>query len=180
MRSPPAATSTSAGTRISTSRTATGSQRMRRLTASRRPTSAARRTSTTSASTWGFNGHYDHFGKNFRNTDLGFLNGRTNKDWLYGGMRATQADPWRFVRRIDLTFYANKQWNDERLTIYENINWFFNMQLPNYWSVGIRRRSQLRVLRRSRHARRAAHHQAAKNFYLAFSVNTDSRKRWTG
>ena len=126
---------------------------------------------------WGFTGHYDHFGKNFRNTDLGFLNGRTNKDWLYGGLRATQADPWKFLRRTDVTFYANRQWNDEGLTIFENINWFVNMQLRSYWSVGYGGDRNFEFYDDLDTRGGPPIVKPPKNFYFAF-LNSDSRKRW--
>jgi len=130
-----------------------------------------------SGKSWGFDAHYDHFGKNFRNTDLGFLNGRTNKDWLYGGLRATQADPWKFSRRSDVYFYANKQWNEDGLSIFENINWYVTSQLRNYWHVsgGGDRNFEFYDDLDTRGGPPIV--KPAKNFYF-FNVNSDSRKRW--
>lgn len=94
---------------------------------------------------FGWTAHFDHFGKNFRNTDLGFLNGRVNKNWLYGGLRVSEPDPWKFSRNFDAFFYANKQWTDDGLTIFETVNWWAGL-----------------MSRRSRYAWRSAHRQAAQ------------------
>jgi hypothetical protein len=126
---------------------------------------------------FGFDAHYDHFGKNFRNSDLGFLNGRPNKDWLYGGLRATQADPWKFSRRSDVYFYANKQWNEDGLSIFENINWFFNLQLRNYWNIGYGGDRNFEFYDDLDTRGGPPIIKPAKDFYF-FNVNSDSRKRW--
>ena len=130
-----------------------------------------------SGKSWGFETHYDHVGRNFRNTDLGFLNGRTNKNWLYGGLRATQADPWKFSRRSDVYFYANRQWNEDGLSIFENINWFFGMQLRNYWSLnyGGDRNFEFYDDLDTRGGPPIV--KPAKHFYFV-NVHSDSRKRW--
>ena len=84
---------------------------------------------------FGFEGHYDHFDSRFRINDLGFLFSRPNKDWLYGGLRLSQPDPWRFSRKADALFYANKQWTNDGLTIYKDINWWSGLTFRNYWFV---------------------------------------------
>ena len=126
---------------------------------------------------WGFDGHYDHFGKNFRNTDLGFMNSRVNKDWLYGGLRLTQADPWKFSRKSDVFFYANRQWNADGLSIFENINWYLQTTLKNYWYIGyggdlnyefyddLDARGGPPIVKPRRH-------------FYNLNLNSDSRKRW--
>lgn len=126
---------------------------------------------------FGLDAHYDHFGKNFRNTDLGFLNGRPNKDWLYVGFRGTQADPWKFSRRSDVYFYANKQWNEDGLSIFENINWFFNLQFRNYWNIGYGGDRNFEFYDDLDTRGGPPIIKPAKNFYF-FNVNSDSRKRW--
>jgi hypothetical protein len=125
----------------------------------------------------GIDGHYDHIGKNFRNTDLGFLNSRVDKNWAYGGIRLTQADPWKFSRRTDGYFYANKQWNADRLSIFENINWGMSLQFRNYWNLygGGERNFEFYDDLDARGGPPII--KPANNFYYA-GVNSDSRKRW--
>jgi hypothetical protein len=126
---------------------------------------------------WGFTAHYDHFGRNFRNTDLGFLNGRINKDWLYGGLRLSQPDPWKFSRNVDAFFYANKQWNDEGLSIFENINWWVGMRLSNYWHISYGGEHNFEFFDDLDTRGGPPIVKPAREFYN-FNINSDSRKRW--
>src|SRR5204862_7663329 len=49
----------------------------------------------------GVNGHYDHLGNTFRNSDLGFLNDRVNKNEINGGLNLNQPDPWTIFRAVN-------------------------------------------------------------------------------
>jgi len=126
---------------------------------------------------FGFTGHFDHFGKNFRNTDLGFLNGRVNKNWLYGGLRLSEPDPWKFSRNFDVYFYANKQWTDEGLVNFENINWWAGMRLSNYWHVSYGGEHNFEFLDDLDTRGGPPIIKPARGFYN-FNISTDSRKRW--
>jgi hypothetical protein len=126
---------------------------------------------------WGYDGHYDHFGKNFRNTDLGFLNTRIDKNWIYGGLRATQADPWKFARRSDVYFYANKQWNADGLSIFENINWYLSTSFRNYWSIGYGGDMNYEFYD-DLDARGGPPIVKPRRHFYNFNLNSDSRKRW--
>ena len=126
---------------------------------------------------FGFTGHFDHFGKNFRNTDLGFLNGRVNKNWLYGGVRVSEPDPWKFSRNFDAFFYANKQWTDDGLTIFENINWWAGVQLKNYWQMSYGGDWNFEFLDDVDTRGGPPIIKPAESFYN-FNINSDSRKRW--
>jgi hypothetical protein len=125
----------------------------------------------------GIDAHYDHIGKNFRNTDLGFLNARVDKNWAYAGVRLTQADPWKFSRKTDVYFYANKQWNADRLSIFENINWGMSLQFRNYWNLygGGERNFEFYDDLDTRGGPPII--KPASSFYYG-GVNSDSRKRW--
>ncbi len=125
----------------------------------------------------GFDGHFDHFGRNFRNTDLGFLNGRVNKNWLYGGVRVSEPDPWKFSRNFDVVFYANKQWTNEGMTIFENINWWAGMRLWNYWNVSYGGDHNFEFLDDLDTRDGPPIVKPARDFYN-FNLSTDSRKRW--
>jgi hypothetical protein len=126
---------------------------------------------------FGFTGHFDHFGKNFRNTDLGFLNGRVNKNWLYGGVRVSEPDPWKFSRSFDAFFYANKQWTDDGLTIFENVNWWAGVQLKNYWQVNYGGDWNFEFLDDVDTRGGPPIIKPAESFYN-FNISSDSRKRW--
>ena len=121
--------------------------------------------------------HYDHFGKDFRNTDLGFLNTRVDKNWVYGGLRLTQADPWKFARRSGVYFYANEQWNAARLSIFENINWYAETQLKNYWYIGYGGDLNFEFYD-DLDARGGPPILKPRKHFNNFNINSDSRKRW--
>ena len=100
MRLPAAATTTSAGATISTSFNG-------HWVVTHAPIDGEQKTDLGGVTDFdydgkhvGVTGHFDHFGKNFRNTDLGFLNGRVNKNWLYGGFRVSEPDPWKFSQEL--------------------------------------------------------------------------------
>ena len=45
-------------------------------------------------------GHYDHFGRDFRVNDIGFLRVRPNSNQANGYAEVGQPDPWKKVRRL--------------------------------------------------------------------------------
>ncbi len=126
---------------------------------------------------WGFSGHYDHVGKTFHNTDLGFLGSRVDKNWVYGGIRASQPDPWKFSRRFGAEFFANKQWNSDGLPIFENINWWSGLTLWNYWFVSYGGEHNFEFYDDLDTRGGPPIVKPAKNFYN-LNLNSDSRKRW--
>jgi hypothetical protein len=126
---------------------------------------------------FGYTGHFDHFGKNFRNTDLGFMSNRVNKNWLYGGLRLSEPDPWKFSRNFDAFFYANRQWTDEGLVNFENINWWAGMRLKNYWHVSYGGDHNFEFLDDLDTRGGPPIVKPARNFYNV-NINSDSRKRW--
>ena len=126
---------------------------------------------------FGFEGHYDHFDSRFRINDLGFLFSRPNKDWLYGGLRLSQPDPWRFSRKADALFYANKQWTNDGLTIYKDINWWSGLTFRNYWFVSYGGGHDFEALDDLDTRGGPPIVKPARDFFN-FSVSTDSRKRW--
>ncbi len=125
----------------------------------------------------GIDGHFDHYGKNFRNSDLGFAFTRMDKNWAYVGVRATQADPWKFFRRSDVFFYANKQWNADRLSIFENVNWYVQTNLTNYWYIGYGGDVNFEFYD-DLDARGGPPIVKPRRYFNNFNINTDSRKRW--
>lgn len=81
-----------------------------------------------------YNGHYDHFGRNFRNTDTGFLSSRTNKNEIAGGTNLGRPDPWRGLRSAWSYLSAGRQWNDDGLMFGGWLQGGGNLTLQNYWN----------------------------------------------
>lgn len=55
--------------------------------------------------------HTDHFGKNFRNTDLGFLGGRVDKSDVSATVIVRQPDPWKMFRNVNAHGGHLRRWN---------------------------------------------------------------------
>ncbi len=152
--------------------------------AARAPIDGVKKTDVLAVSNLSYSGkrlgidvHYDHVGKNFRNTDLGFLNSRVDKNWAYGGLRLTQADPWKYLRRTAVYFYANKQWNTAGLSIFENVNWYVETSLRNYWYIGYGGDLNFEFYD-DLDARGGPTIVKPRKHFNNFNINTDSRKRW--
>jgi hypothetical protein len=76
---------------------------------------------------------YDHFGRNFKNTDIGFFSGRVNKDELTATINVNQPDPWKGFRSIYSYFGRGGQWNGDGLVFDNWINGGVNLTFRNFW-----------------------------------------------
>ena len=84
----------------------------------------------------GVDGHYDHFGRTFHNSDLGFLGSRSNKNEVNGGANLRQPDPWGFFRDISLFVNAGRQWNDEGVVFGKYVGGGLgNATFANFWNM---------------------------------------------
>jgi hypothetical protein len=81
-------------------------------------------------------GHFDHFDRNFKVTDLGFFRARSNRTEVDLGFGLEQPDPWKIFRRLSMFFNTGQGWNDERLLLgrFAGGGGFF--ELKNFWSGG--------------------------------------------
>jgi hypothetical protein len=125
----------------------------------------------------GWYAHADHFGKRFRNTDLGFLGSRADKNELSVVVSVAQPDPWKMFRSISGHVGVDRRWNGDGLIIGNPIYSGFNVNFKNYWFVhgGLTRhfnrfddldtRGGPPILR-----------QASRSYYVG--INSDSRKKW--
>lgn len=80
-------------------------------------------------------GHYDHFSPTFRNTDLGFLGSRVNKNDVSFGFNLNQPDPWKMFRSIESFVNTGQQWTDERLVFGRWTNAGIFLKFRNFWSL---------------------------------------------
>jgi hypothetical protein len=85
----------------------------------------------------GVSAHFDHFGRNFRNTDIGFLNTRTNRNDLSGGANLSQPDGWRVFRTISSYFNWGRSWNDEGFVFGKFVSGGMNANFHNFWNVNL-------------------------------------------
>ena len=80
--------------------------------------------------------HIDHFGRHFRNSDLGFLSSRTNKNDVSGSVGLSQPDPWGPFRNVNGSAGFGQQWTGEGLVFGREAYGNLNATFKNYWYLG--------------------------------------------
>jgi hypothetical protein len=126
---------------------------------------------------FGLFAHADHFGSRFRNTDIGFLGSRADKNELSLQINVNQPDPWRIFRNISWHAGGFRQWNGDRLVFGNAVYSGIDLNFKNYWYVhsgfthhfkkydDLDTRGGPPIFR-----------QPADSVF--FGVHSDSRKRW--
>ena len=121
--------------------------------------------------------HFDHFSRNFRNSDIGFLSTRVNKTDVDGEIDFMQPDPWKKLRNSVLFVFSGQQWNEDRLVFNRFLGVGTGIQFMNFWRINwnvgrdfvrlddLDTRGGPPIVR------------PAGNFWNV-NVNSDSRKRW--
>jgi hypothetical protein len=121
--------------------------------------------------------HADRFGKDFRNTDLGFLGTRTNKNELSLTVAATQPDPWKIFRSVSWHAGGFRGWNGEGLVFSNAIYSGVNINFKNYWFVhGGFTHHFKRFDDLDTRGGPPIFRQPSDSFYVG--VHSDSRKKW--
>lgn len=121
--------------------------------------------------------HFDHFGRDFRVTDIGFFRTRANRNEVNGSFEAGTPDPWKAFRRIFTGVSVAQTWTNERLLIGRGAQMFVSMQFRNFWNVSggtggdFRRFDDLDTRGGPPILRPASR-------YVFVNVNSDSRKSW--
>ena len=77
--------------------------------------------------------HADHFGTDFRITDIGYLRTRTNRNRVDGSIEVGQPDPGKRLRQFWFGANGGQSWNDERLVFERNVETWFAFQFLNFW-----------------------------------------------
>ena len=125
----------------------------------------------------GFDTHLDHFSPNFRNTDLGFKQGRVDKTDANGVFFLRQPDPWGIFRRVQTGVGAGRVWNTDGLELERFINVGFNTEFRNFWFVNAFLGHDFRALDDLDTRGGPPIVTPAETFLNAF-VGSDSRKSW--
>ncbi len=84
---------------------------------------------------YGYSGHYDHFGRDFRINDAGFFRTRANRSDVNGNVSISQPDPWKGIRSSQISFYAANDWNDDRLRLYRLLDMYGSATFRNFWNL---------------------------------------------
>ncbi len=84
---------------------------------------------------YALNAHYDHFDRSFHNTELGFLQSRTNKNNVNAGLNLMQPDPHGVFRSIFVNIYGGHDWTTDRLDLEESFGVFSNINYQSFWNT---------------------------------------------
>jgi len=122
-------------------------------------------------------GHYDHFGRDFRVNDVGFMRVRTNRNQANGFFEGGQPDPWNAFRRFWGWGSYSQSWTDEGLRIERSFETGVSFQLLNYWNFngGTGRNGDAFD---DLDTRGGPPIFDPGNNFIFFNANSDSRKSW--
>ena len=126
---------------------------------------------------WGLFTHFDHFGENFRVTDLGFHRGRVDSNNFNAGLDLGQPDPGKVFRRISLFGNAGQAWNNDQLVFGRHASGGLSMQFLNYWSAAAFVGRSFRVLD-DLDTRGGPPIVDPADLGVDFFIESDSRKTW--
>ena len=121
--------------------------------------------------------HVDHFGRDFRVNDIGFLRARINRNEVDVSGNLEQPDPWKIFRNMLVNLGSGGQWTVDGLPIgrYSNVSW--NVQFSNFWHVnggtGVNRK-----VFDDLDTRGGPPIVRPGNRFFYFSVSSDSRRSW--
>ena len=69
---------------------------------------------------WNVFSHFDHFGRDFRVTDIGFFRTRADRYDVDGGLNVEQPDPGKRFRRYGGNICGGRGWNNDGL-VYRDV-----------------------------------------------------------
>jgi len=121
--------------------------------------------------------HADHFGTNFRVTDLGFLRTRTNRNRLDGNVEISQPDPGKHLRQYGVGLNGGQSWNDEHLVFERSAETYFFYQFLNFWRGHIGTGGNFERMD-DRDTRGGPPIVLPHDHYIFFHVESDSRRSW--
>lgn len=122
-------------------------------------------------------GHVDHFGRDFRNNDLGFLTSRTNKNEANGGFTIIQPDPWKTFRHIEFDAGTGRQWNGDGDVFGRWVTTNAFVRTQHFWTVNGGYTHTFRRVDDLDTRGGPPIQRAAGDSYSA-SISTDTRKNW--
>ncbi len=125
----------------------------------------------------GVNGFFRHMGRDFRNTDLGFKQGRVDKTDARGVFFLRQPDPWGIFRSVQMRVLGQRTWNTDGLVLGRVVNVQFNQQFRNFWRVELLAGRNFRALD-DLDTRGGPPIVTPAETVLGVFVATDSRKTW--
>ena len=126
---------------------------------------------------YSFNAHYDHFDRTFHNTELGFLQSRTNKNNVNGGLNLMQPDPRGIFRTIFVNIYSGHDWTTDGLDLSEWFGVFSNLQYRSFWNTYFHVQRNFQAFDDLDTRGGPPIFRPGNTFYNS-GFNSDSRKQW--
>ena len=126
---------------------------------------------------WNLWSHVDHFGREFRVSDLGFFRARADRTEVNGGFNLQQPDPGRWLRRYNANICGGRGWNMDGLVFGKWLCTNANVTFLNFWYLngGLTRRFQTFDDLDTRGGPPILN---PAGYYGYFNGGTDSRKSW--
>jgi len=126
---------------------------------------------------WNLWSHFDHFGRDFRINDIGFLRARADRTEVDGGFNLEQPDPGRWLRRYGANICGGRGWNTDGVVFGKWLCANANVTFLNFWNVngGLTRRFETFD---DLDTRGGPPIMNPAGFFYYFNGGTDSRKSW--
>ena len=126
---------------------------------------------------WNLFSHADHFGPDFKVSDIGFFRSRADRNDVDGGFNVEQPDPGRLLRRYGANICGGRAWNTDGLVFDKWLCTNANVSFLNFWYAngGLTRRFETFDDLDTRGGPPILN--PAGTFYY-FNVGTDSRRSW--
>ena len=122
-------------------------------------------------------GHFDHFDRDYKNTDIGFFASRNNKTAVDAGLNIGQPDPTKYSRNAVLFMNAGTQVNGDKLLLGRSLFMGSEVQFLNYWNVFMGGGYNARAYD-DLDTRGGPPIVSPAEWFYNFFVGSDSRRRW--
>jgi hypothetical protein len=124
-----------------------------------------------------FGAHFDHFGRDFRVTDLGFAHPLPDRNAANVFASLMQPDPGRVFRSVDAFLGVGQLWTGDGTVFGRDINGGVNYRLLNFWSGHVGGGVSARVL--DPFETRGGPPVVSPGSWSVFTnLNSDPRRRW--
>jgi hypothetical protein len=125
----------------------------------------------------GFGLHSDRFDRAFHNTELGFLESRTNKQNVNANLFLSQPDPHGIIRSVFTNTYTGHDWTTGGLNLAHVIGIFANVRFTDFSNVFVNRNHNLAHYD-DLETRGGPPVARAGGGYFAMGYGSDSRKQY--
>jgi hypothetical protein len=132
---------------------------------------------TVSRKHYGYSGHFDHFGRDFRVNDIGFFRTRADRSSVNGSFSVEQPDPWKGFRRMQVGVYGAHDWNGDRLRLYHLLDLYGSLTFRNFWTLNGETGHEFQAFD-DLDTRGGPPILVPRRQFAYLSVGSDSRKSW--